>query len=118
MIKKTIGLCGLNIDRIYEASNGETGLQLLNEKKVDLLFIDINMPVMDGLEMLTNVRGNKNTKDIPVIIVSTESNENRIKMINRAKAEFVHKPFTPELLREKILKVWALQNSGTSRIRN
>src|SRR5699024_5129733 len=105
MIKKTINLCGLDVDTIYEAGNGKEGLAILNEKGADLLFIDVNMPVMDGMEMLDNVRKNSKTKDIPIIIISTESNEGRIKTIDRQNAGFVHKPFTPEVLRGKILEM-------------
>lgn len=111
MIKKTINLCGLDINQIYEAGNGEEGLAILDEISVDLLFIDVNMPVMNGMEMLDNVKKNSRTKDIPTIIVSTESNEGRIKTIDRQNAKFVHKPFTPEVLRAKILEVQQALNT-------
>jgi len=103
MIIKVINLCGLDIADIYEATNGKEGLETLKTKKVDLLFVDVNMPVMDGLQMLSEVRKRVITKNLPVLIVSTESNENRILEIERQDAGFVHKPFTPELLREKML---------------
>lgn len=105
MIKKTINLCGLDIGKIYEAGNGKEGLSLLKEKWVDLIFIDVNMPVMDGMEMLAEVRKNEKTRDVSVLIVSTESNEDRIKVIDQQNAEFVHKPFTPEILSNKILDI-------------
>ena len=103
MIIRTINLCGLDVAEILEAGNGKEGLELLKSKKIDLLFADVNMPVMDGLEMLAEVRKRKWTKSLPVLIVSTESNKGRIVEIERQNAGFVHKPFTPELLREKML---------------
>jgi len=103
MIIRTINLCGLDVADIYEAGNGREGLEILKKKKVDLLFADVNMPEMDGLQMLSEVRKREITKNIPVLIVSTESNENRIREIERHDAGFIHKPFTPELLREKML---------------
>ncbi|MTI86503.1 MAG: response regulator [Balneolaceae bacterium] len=103
MIKKTIHHTGVEISEIYEAGNGQEGLEVLDENWLDLLFIDVNMPVMDGMEMLKRVRNNRETRDLPVLIVSTESNNERIKKINESNALFVHKPFTPEMLREKIL---------------
>lgn len=103
MIIRTINLCGLEVGEIYQAENGREGLNKLDEIWVDLVFIDVNMPVMDGMEMLGAIRNNTLTRDLPVLIVSTESNEERINIINRQNAGFVHKPFTPEMLREKIL---------------
>lgn len=105
MIKKTINLCGLDIGNIYEAGDGKEGLDMLKEQAIDLLFIDVNMPVMDGMEMLDRLRSNDETADLPILIVSTESHEGRIEKINQQNAGFVHKPFTPEMLRGKILEM-------------
>lgn len=108
MIKKTIFNSGVETAEIYEASNGKEGLHILNEHWLDILFLDLNMPVMDGMEMLAHIRNTPETRDLPVLIVSTESNEERIRMINQMNAGFVHKPFTPERLREKILEALGL----------
>lgn len=108
MIIKTIKLSGLEIGKIHEAGNGEEGLQALSDHWVDLLFIDVNMPIMDGMEMLDRVRGRQETRDLPILIVSTESNEQRIRTIDEKRAGFVHKPFTPEMLRGKIEEVLGL----------
>lgn len=105
MISKTIKISGIGIDTIFEAENGKEGLELLNQHWIDVLFIDVNMPIMDGMEMLDHVRNRPDTKDLPILIVSTESNEKRIREIDQKKAGFVHKPFTPEVLREKIEEV-------------
>ncbi|SHG15381.1 two-component system, chemotaxis family, response regulator CheY [Fodinibius roseus] len=105
MIIKTIRLCGLDVNQIYEAENGREGLLVLDRGEVDFLFIDINMPVMDGMEMLSRVRQQEATKKLPVLIVSTESNKGRIEEIDRQGAGFVHKPFTPENLRKKMLDI-------------
>lgn len=103
MIIKTIDLCGLPIGEIHQASDGLAGLELLDREWIDLLFLDVNMPVMDGIETLKNVRSNSETRDTPVLIISTESNEDRIRLIDQQNAGFIHKPFTPEILRTKIL---------------
>lgn len=105
MIIRTIQLSGLEMESIYEAGNGLDGLELLKHNPIDLLFIDVNMPVMNGLEMLKRVRENPETRDLAVLIISTESHEDRIEMINRNNAGFVHKPFTPEDLKDKILDI-------------
>jgi two-component system chemotaxis response regulator CheY len=105
MIIKTIGLCGLNINNIFEAGNGRDALDIMEKFPVNFLFVDVNMPVMDGLEMLENVRLDPDNKALPVFIISTESNEKRIEYIKSQDAEFLHKPFTPEDLKRKILQL-------------
>jgi two-component system chemotaxis response regulator CheY len=105
IIQRTINLCGLDIGDLFEAGNGNEGLAELKKHLIDLLFIDINMPEMNGMEMLAEVRKYNKTKDLPVLIVSTESNKGRIDEIEHQGAAFIHKPFTPEALREKILHV-------------
>ena len=111
MIKKTIKSSGVEIGEIYEASNGQEGLEVLEENWLDILFIDVNMPVMDGMEMLDRVRSKSETSDIPILIVSTESNHERIEIIQKKNAGFVHKPFTPEVLRERILEALGVLES-------
>lgn len=110
MIIKTILNSGIAVGYIYEAEHGQEGLEQTARHKVDLLFIDVNMPIMDGMEMLSKIRSNSATCEIPVLIVSTESNSERIKMFKLLDAAFVHKPFTPEILREQILTVLGVVN--------
>ena len=105
MIKKTIDRCGVEVGEVYEAENGIEGIDQLNKNWLDLIFLDVNMPIMNGMEMLDIIRNNPETTDLPVLIVSTESNAQRIEIISNHNAGFVHKPFTPETLREKIMDV-------------
>lgn len=58
MIKKTIISSGVEVGEIFEAANGKEGLEVLDQNWFDILFIDVNMPVMDGMEMLDRVRKN------------------------------------------------------------
>lgn len=102
MIIRTIRLCQFEIEEIYEAGNGLEALKLLESNSMDILFLDINMPEMDGIELLTRVRMIARYNDVPIFIISTESNQNRIEYIKSQNAEFLHKPFTPEDLRHKI----------------
>jgi two-component system chemotaxis response regulator CheY len=103
MIIRTIGLSGIEVSEIHEAGNGREGLELLEKQWIDVLFMDVNMPVMNGIEMLDKIREQPALNDLPVMIISTESNEERIRAFREKGAVFIHKPFTPELLREKIL---------------
>lgn len=105
MIIKTLRLSGIPVGEIHQAGNGAEGLEKLSENWIDLALVDINMPVMNGEEMIEELRKNPVTADLPIIVVSTESSETRIDLLLKKGAEFVHKPFTPEILREKILSI-------------
>jgi two-component system chemotaxis response regulator CheY len=106
MVIKTLRLIrGLPLGEIYEAANGQEGLKRLQEQWIDLALVDINMPVMTGEEMIQQLRQNPETKDLAVIVVSTEGSESRIEMLQRHGAGFVHKPFSPELLRKQIIEL-------------
>ncbi len=102
VIERTFNICGYESTSIFEASNGKEGLEILEQHAIDLLIVDINMPIMDGVQMLKEVKKEDQTKEIPVLIISAESNEERIEKLSRFGATFIHKPFTPEKLMAKM----------------
>jgi two-component system chemotaxis response regulator CheY len=113
IIIKTLKLSGLPLGEIWEAKNGEEGLRVLQDKWIDLALIDIHMPVMDGEKMLTRLRENEQYENLPVIVVSSESEPSKIEKMLRLGATFIHKPFTPEILREVIIAVTGVINEET-----
>jgi len=104
IIIKTLRLSQLPMGEVHEAANGQEALKVLDGNWIDLALVDINMPVMDGEEMINRLRQNPATSDLPIIIVSTEGSESRKEVLKRQGARFVHKPFTPETLRDAILR--------------
>ncbi len=100
MILKTLNLAGLPIGSVHEAANGQEGLDVLNDNWVDVIFVDINMPVMDGEEMIDKVRGNPAWEDLPIVVVSTEGSQTRIERLEQKGTTFIHKPFAPETVRD------------------
>lgn len=113
IIIKTLRLSGLAVGEVHEAANGLEGLRLLDSNWIDLALVDINMPEMNGEEMLDAVRLNPDTSSLPVVVVSTEGSDTRIEMLRNKGATFVHKPFTPERLRETIAHITgAVNNDG------
>ncbi len=102
IIKKTLRLSGIPLGELLEGANGKEGLELLNNNWVDLVIADINMPVMDGEEMLDAMKKDENLKDIPVLVVSTEGSESRIERLKAKGVRFLRKPFSPEKLRDEI----------------
>jgi two-component system chemotaxis response regulator CheY len=105
MILKTLRLTGLPLGDVHQAANGAEGFACARTNWVDLILADINMPVMTGVEMIEKLRETPETRDIPIIVVSTESSDTRIQWLAERGVAFVHKPFTPERLRETVLSV-------------
>ena len=87
--------------RVVEATDGVDALKKLSSDKIDLILADINMPVMDGLKLVSLVRGNPAFKDIPIIMVTTEgAEEDRKRAIAIGANAYLPKPIqTQELLK-------------------
>nr|WP_284694666.1 response regulator [Geomonas sp. Red32] len=90
---------------IVEAASGFEALRLLPREKVDLIITDINMPDINGLELISYVRNNPNYASIPLFIVSTESGDKDLEKGRALGAnEYLVKPFDPVKLQELISK--------------
>lgn len=62
----------LRESRVVEASDGVDGYKKLSQEKFDIIITDINMPVMDGLKLVSLIRKDQNHKDVPIVIITTE----------------------------------------------
>nr|WP_256502710.1 response regulator [Desulfuromonas sp. KJ2020] len=90
---------------VIEASNGFEALRVLPREKVDLVVTDINMPDINGLELVSFIKTNPNYQATPLIIISTEGSErDREKGMALGANEYLVKPFSPEQLQELIRK--------------
>jgi len=87
--------------RVIEATDGVDALKKLSSDKIDLILCDINMPVMDGLKLVSLVRGNATFKDIPIIMVTTEgAEEDRKRALAIGANAYLPKPIqTQELIK-------------------
>jgi len=101
MVKKTMEMAGLNVRNVYEASNGIEALAQLADHDVAVMMVDINMPTMNGVQLLTRIKENQRLQDIPIVIASTEGSQKRIEQLSDLGAYgYVRKPFQPEQLRD------------------
>ena len=102
-IQKT-QLEGLGIKDIVEAGNGEEALtQLKANMPIDLILLDWNMPVMDGITFLGNVRKDGTFSNVKIIMCTSESEKSKVVEALKAGANnYIVKPFTPEALKEKL----------------
>ena len=105
IIIRTLRLSGLPLEQVLQAENGREGLDILGKHWIDLALVDINMPVMNGIEMIDKVRQTSEISDLPIIVVSTESSTTRIEMLKNMGVGFVHKPFSAETLREAVIEL-------------
>jgi two-component system chemotaxis response regulator CheY len=89
---------------VYEAGSGIEGLEVLRARQVNLILSDINMPAMDGLEFLRQIRAQNLALGVPVLMITTESSEEHVKQAILAGAQgYIRKPFTAEQVKERVL---------------
>ena len=102
-IQKT-QLAGLGIDDIVEAENGQTALtQLKDNMPIDIILLDWNMPIMDGLTFLKTVRKNPDYKSVKIFMCTSESEKRKVIEAMREGADnYIVKPFNPDALKEKL----------------
>lgn len=101
----TFTLTGAGFE-VVEAVDGKDGLAKLAGKKVNMIITDLNMPNMDGIEMILNIRAMPEYKFIPIILLTTESQDEKKKEGKAAGATgWIVKPFKPEQLLAVIKKV-------------
>lgn len=102
-IGRIIQLSGLDVACCIQASNGMEALNLLREELVDVVLSDINMPVMDGEQLLRELANDAALRKIPVVVVSTDSTDlRRTRMLELGARGYVRKPFAPETLRYEL----------------
>ncbi len=100
MVRKSLAMAGLDIGEVLEATNGREALDQLRRTWVDVVFADINMPEMSGLDLLKAIKEDKVLAGTPVVIVSSERSQARIDELSRNGARaYVKKPFRPEHFR-------------------
>lgn len=101
MIKRTLAMSGLDVGEVYEAANGIEALAQMATHAISVVLLDINMPVMNGIQLVARIRDDERLRNMPVIIASTEGSETRIAELIAAGARgFIRKPFRPEQLRD------------------
>jgi two-component system chemotaxis response regulator CheY len=105
-VRRVLELSGIDMGVTLNAGNGREALELLRANWVDVILTDINMPTMDGEELLKILEIDESLHAIPVIVISTDSTQHRVeKMLTLGAKGYVTKPFLPETLREEIEKV-------------
>jgi two-component system chemotaxis response regulator CheY len=103
ILQRVLHSAEIPLRNVYEAGDGLEALAVLRANKISLVLSDINMPNMDGLQLLAQIRANDEWKGVPVIMITTEGSQ--VKVIEAAQlgaSGYVRKPFTPEQIKNTL----------------
>jgi two-component system chemotaxis response regulator CheY len=108
IVERSLRQAGLEGLVVVEAGTGADGLEVLKNQQVHLILSDINMPMMDGLEFLRQIRAQNLAPGVPVVMITTESSEEHVKQAILSGAQgYIRKPFTSEQVKERVLPLLA-----------
>ncbi len=100
-VKKILGMADVDLADVYEAADGAEAMVQLEQNWIDIVFADINMPVMNGLEMVTKMKERGILDTVPVVMVTTERSESRRQQLReQGVSAYLNKPFTPESIKD------------------
>jgi two-component system chemotaxis response regulator CheY len=103
ILQRVLRQTDIQIGEILEAGDGKEALKVLEGAQVGLVLSDINMPNMDGLQLLSELKAKTEWKKVPIVMITTEGSHNKVlEAVNLGAAGYVRKPFTAEQIKEKL----------------
>ena len=103
ILQRVLGQANVPISQVFEAGDGAEALEVMKSQKVGLVLSDINMPRMDGLELLSQIRAVEAWKSVPVVMITTEGSHAKVmEAVQLGASGYVRKPFTPDQIKEKL----------------
>jgi len=115
VIKKTIKVSGFKVGEYLEAADGKEALDILSNAWIDLVLSDINMPNMNGLELLAEMSKDQDLKPIPVVMITTEGSQKSVQKSEELGAKgYIKKPFQPEDIRRILNQIMGEPEDGES----
>jgi two-component system chemotaxis response regulator CheY len=103
ILQRVLRQTDISIGEVLEAGDGIEALKALDNHDVQLILSDINMPNMDGLQLLAQLKQNDKWKSVPIVMVTTEGGQGKvIEAVQLGAAGYVRKPFTAEQIKEKL----------------
>lgn len=112
-IRRVLTLSGFEVGECVEASSGEEALLKLEAHRIDVILTDINMPGMNGEELLKKLGADGILQKIPALVISTDATRERIlRMLALGAEGYMSKPFSPETLREELERVLGDRNAS------
>lgn len=106
IIRRCITQTEIKFDNIYEASDGKEALGVLGQNSVDIVLSDINMPNMNGIELLTAIKADDKLKSTSVLMITTEARaETVMDAAQKGAVGYIKKPFTPSEIQDQLMPV-------------
>lgn len=106
VIKKVVKVSGFDVGKFFEASDGVEALKVLQDDWVDLVLSDINMPNMNGLELIAKMAEDEIMKTIPAVMITTEGSEEKVKKSKMlGAAGYIKKPFMPKDIKTMLCSI-------------
>ena len=106
ILQRVLRQTDLPLGEIHEAGDGSEAVVLLNSRQFGLVLSDINMPHMDGLQLLARVKEMDHMKNVPVIMITTEGGQGKVmEAVQLGATGYVRKPFTADQIKEKLAGV-------------
>ena len=113
IIRKIMKVSGFNIGELLEAADGKEAIKVLTDEWVDLVLADINMPNMNGLELISEMKKDEMLKSIPVVMITAEGSEKRIQESMKLGASgYIKKPFLPEEIKRTLSAIMGEDEDG------
>jgi two-component system chemotaxis response regulator CheY len=106
ILTRVLRQTGMAIQTIHEAGDGEEALAVMAQHRIDLVLSDINMPKMDGLQLLASLKASPQWQRTPVVMITTEGGETKVaEAVRLGAAGYVRKPFTADQIKEKLVGI-------------
>jgi len=104
ILQRVLVQAEVSLGQVYEAADGLEAIAKLKTENINLVLSDINMPNMDGLQLLAQIKANTAWSNMPVIMITTEGSQAKVmEAVQLGAAGYVRKPFTAEQIKEKLV---------------
>jgi two-component system, chemotaxis family, chemotaxis protein CheY len=106
ILQRLLRQANVPIGEVYEAGDGLEAIQVMKSHNVGLVLSDINMPNMDGLQLLSELKANPAWKSVPIVMITTEGSRQKVvEAVNLGAAGYVKKPFTADQIQDKLMQL-------------
>jgi len=107
ILQRVLRQTDLPLGEIHEAGDGTEAVEILKNRSFGLVLSDINMPQMDGLQLLARVKEMEHMKNVPVIMITTEGGQGKVmEAVQLGASGYVRKPFTADQIKEKLTGIF------------
>jgi two-component system, chemotaxis family, chemotaxis protein CheY len=106
ILQRVLRQTDLQIGEVKEAGDGTEAVEILRNRTFGLILSDINMPQMDGLQLLARIKEMEHLRNVPVVMITTEGGQGKVmEAVQLGAAGYVRKPFTADQIKEKLVGI-------------